>query len=405
MGRGLDRTIARYLRDEVAAHAPAQRARLAATSRRAAPRSLDELGRVETVTLADVSDPASILLRPRWPTGRGRRGRKRRAEVVRRYKPVHWIVQSGVALGSSECDLGRLARIGARWLSGSGVGDDDVVLGILPAGPHLPYWQLVLGARHLGVSAFHVPPVPRAEDASRLRPTVVVGRPADLARLLAADGSSDGQVDWRSRVRVVIATGQPLDDGMRARLQAVLSAADAVVLWSWAPPGVRALWWECGRGTDLHTWPEAEVVQVVDPLSGEPVPPGADGEIVWTALGWFGSVLVRMRTGLFAALESGPCPACARPGPRLRVSTGEPSFLRVLDRHAGVAAWQAELRVVDGYEELLVFLSLTRATPLPRLLADLDADLGATQYVVLDQKALDARLALHDDSRVVDLRS
>lgn len=405
MARGPEKTIGRYLKDEVAAHAPAQRARLAAASRRAAPRSLDELARVETVSLADVTDPASVVLRPPWPKGGGRRARRRRAEVARRYKPVHWIVQSGLALGSSECDLERLGRIGARWLSGSGVREDDVVLGVLPAGPHLPYWQLVLGARRLGVSALHLPPVPGAEEAARLRPTVVVGRPADLARLLVTGGAGGREVDWRSRVRVVIATGQPLDDGMRARLQAALSASDAVVLWAWAPPGVRALWWECERGTELHTWPEAEVVQVVDPLSGEAVPPGADGEIVWTALGWFGSVLVRLRTGVFAAVEPQPCPACSLPGPRLRVSTGEPSFLRVLDRHAGVAAWQAELRVVEGYEELLVFLAPSPDTPLPALLAELDADLGATQYVVVDHEALDARLALHDDRRVVDLRS
>jgi len=36
---------------------------------------------------------------------------------------------------------------------------------------------------------------------------------------------------------------------------------------------------------------------------------------------------------------------------------------------------------------------------------DLDADLAATQYVVLDRPSLDARLAAHDDRRVLDLRT
>lgn len=405
MGRGGDKTIGRYLRDEVAAHSTSQRARLTAASGGAVPRTLDELERVRAITLDDVDDPASIMLRPPWPRGEGRRALKARKELQRRYKPVHWVVQAGVPLGSSVADLERLGRIGARWLAGSGVRADDVVLGFLPAGPHLAYWQLVLGARELGVSTFHVPPVPRFSDAARLLPTVVVGRPADLARLLTVDDGSDPRTDWRSRVRVVIAAGQPLDDGVRSRLQAVLSARGAVVLWAWAPPGVRALWWECKGGIDLHTWPDAEVVQIADPLSGTSVPPGADGEIVWSALGWFGSVLVRLRTGVFGALDPGPCPACAQPGPRLQVNTGEPSFLRVLDRHPGVAAWQAELRVEDGYEELLVFLTPTAGTALPQLLAELDADLGATQYVVLESKILDVRLAQHDDSRVVDLRT
>lgn len=396
--------MARYLRSEVAAHSPAQRARLTARSGGTVPRTLDELATVDPVTLEDVGDPGSIMLRPPWPKGNGRRAIKARKELERRYKPLHWVVQAGVPLGSSVVDLERLGRIGAQWLAGSGVRTDDVILSVLPAGPYLAYWQTVLGAREHGVSTFHLPPVPRFADAARLLPTVVVGRPADLARLLTVDDASDARTDWRSRVRLVIAAGQPLDDGLRSRLQAVLTARGAVVLWAWAPPGVRALWWECKGGVDLHTWPEAEVVQIVDPLSGTAVPPGADGEIVWTALGWFGSVLIRLRTGVYGALDPGPCPACGRPGPRLQVNTGEPSFLRILDRHPGVSAWQAELRVVDGYEELLVFLAPTAATILPKMLADLDADLGATQYIVLDVKTLDARLAEHDDTRVVDLR-
>lgn len=407
MGRGRDKTIGRYLREEVAAHAPAHRARLTAASGGDVPRSPDELDRVRPIRLDDLADPAALMLRPPWPRKRdGRRGEKAQDEFERRYKPVHWVVQSGIPLGSSVADLERLGRMGARWLTGAGVRADDVLLGFLPAGPHLAYWQLVLGARELRVSAFHVPPVPRPSDAARLLPTVVVGRPADLARLFdAADVADRRGGDWRSRVRVVIAAGEPLDDGLRSRLQGRLSARGAVVVSAWAPPGVRALWWECRGGIDLHTWPDAEVVQIVDPLSGTPVPPGADGEVVWTALGWFGSVLVRLRTGVFAVLDPEPCPACAQPGPRLAVSTGEPSFLRVLDRHPGVSRWQAELRVVDGYEELLVFLAPTADTRLPQLLAELDADLGATQYVVLDTGTLDARLADHDDRRVVDVRS
>lgn len=405
MGSGRDKTISRYLRGEVAAHSAAQRARLTTASGGTVPRSPEELAKVRPITLDDLEDPASIMLRPPWPTGNGRRAVKARKELEHRYKPVHWFVQSGVPLGSSAADLERLGRIGARWLSGSGVRGDDVVLGFLPAGPNLAYWELVLGARELGVSTFHVPPVPRFADAAQLLPTVVVGRPADLARLLTVDDGSDPRTDWRSRVRVVIAAGQPLDDGLRSRLQAVLTAKGAVVLWAWAPPGVRAMWWECKGGVDLHTWPDAEIVQVVDPLSATPAPPGADGEIVWTALGWFGSALVRLRTGVFGAIDPDPCPACGGPGPRLQVNTGEPSFLRVLDRNPGVAAWQAELRIVDGYEELLVFLAPNSGIVLPQMLAELDADLGATQYVVLDHKALDLRLAQYDDSRVVDLRT
>lgn len=406
MARGRDKTIGRYLLREVAAHAPAHSARFARGPGGEVPRTVDELTRVPAASLQSFPDPAALVLRPSAPKGKSGRAHEAWREMLRRYKPVHWVVQDGIPLGSSSADLDRLAGIGARWLAGSGVRPDDVMLAFLPAGPNLPYWELVLGARELGVSTFHVPPVPRFADAARLLPTVVVGRPADLARLLDADANAeaDPRYDWRARVRVVIAAGEPLDDGLRARLLAAISAPRAAVVSAWAPAGVRALWWECRGNPDLHTWPDTEIIQIIDPLSGTPVPPGADGEVVWTALGWYGSVLVRLRTGVFAALEMTPCPACGRPGPRLAISAAEPSFLRILDRHPGVAGWQAELRVVDGNEELVVFLTPAPDAPLAQLLAELDKHLGATQYVVLDPDALDARLADHDDQRVVDTR-
>lgn len=404
MAKGRDKAIGRYLA-EVAELAPGIRARLAAAAGQGkVPTTADELARVRPVRLREVGDTSAIVLRPKWPTGTRTRAVEARRDLERRYKPIHWVVQAGVPLGSSVVDLERLAKKGARWLSGSGVRPDDVILGFLPAGPHLPYWQLVYGARELGVSTFHVPPIPRPIDAARLLPTVVAGRPSDLARLLSpAEGSGDPSRDWRAQVRVVLAAGEPLDDGLRGRLQAAL-APGATLVSAWAPPGARVMWWECSAGDGLHTWPEAELVQIADPLSGTPVPAGADGEVIWTALGWYGSVLVRLRTGVFASLDPSPCPACGQPGPRLTVASGEPSYLRVLDHHPGVHRWQAELRTVDGFEELLVFLTPTSGTKIPSLLAELDADLGATQYVVLDATTLDDRLADHGDQRVVDTR-
>lgn len=404
----------RYLRDEVAAHAPAIRQRMESTLGPAGVRSLDDLARVPLTTLGEVDDPSAVVLRPPGPRSGGRRGERARAELEQGYKPVHWIVQEGVPLGSSETDLQRLGALGARWLAACGVQADDVVLGLLPAGPRLAYWEVVLGTRQLGVASVHLPPLPSEADMVRLRPTVLVGRPYDLVRLLDASRAAEpgafgafrtsGRPSWRSRVRLVVAAGEPLEAGQRTRLQGLLQAPGAMVVSAWAPPGVRALWWDCGGGTGMHTWPDAEVVQVVDPLSGTPVPPGADGEVAWTALGWHGSVLVRLRTGVFATLDPTPCPSCGAPGPRLGVMPTSPSYLDVLDRHQGVAGWQAELRSVGGREELLVFLVLSGRTQLAQLLVELDAELSATQYVVLDAPTLDARLSAHDDRRLVDVR-
>ncbi|HVM01075.1 MAG TPA: AMP-binding protein [Acidimicrobiales bacterium] len=400
MAAGRDRELVEYLVHDVALHAPPLRQRLGEALAGGRLKSADDLARMAPVSLEEVTDPASLVLRPRLP-----RRSKGAAEMERAYKPVHWLVQEGVPIGSSASDVERLGGLGARWLTAAGVRGDDVVVGFLPAGPHLPYWQLVLGAMRLGVSAVFVPPVPSVGDVARLRPSVLVGRPYDLVRLLEDRSTTGAAAGWRSRVRLLIAAGEPLDDALRARLAGLLVASDAAVVSAWAPPGVRALWWECPGATALHTWPEAEVVQIADPLSGAPAPPGAGGEVVWTALGWHGTVLVRLRTGVFARLVPGPCPSCGARGPLLEVDSATPSFLRVLDDHAGVAGWQAELRTAADGEELFVFMSLAPGAPLPALLAELDGELFATQYVVLDAAGLDARMAAHGDRKVVDLRA
>ena len=400
MAAGGDSKLVEYLVHDVALHAPPLRQRLAEALGGGRLRSADDLARMAPMALADITDPGALVLRPRLP-----RRSKGAAEMERAYKPVHWLVQDGVPIGSSASDVERLGSLSARWLTATGVRPDDVVLGFLPAGPHLAYWQVVLGAMRLGVSAVFVPPVPTVADVARLRPSVLVGRPYDLARLLDDRSTSGAAAGWRSRVRLLIAAGEPLDDAMRTRLQSLLVAPDATVVSAWAPAGVRAMWWECPGGTALHTWPEAELVQIVDPLSAAPVPPGADGEVVWTALGWHGTVMVRLRTGVIASLEPGPCPSCRAKGPLLRVDSETPSFLRVLDDHRGVADWQAELRNTADGEELFVFLSVAPGVRLPELLAELDTELFATQYVVLDPPALDARLAASGDRKVVDLRA
>ena len=419
---GQDRRLARYARRELYAFSTWHRSRLddAGLGRRGV-RGAGDLRRLAPVTLAEAgADRAGgALLRPTLDALRrygprrlavrlaladayGRLDQLGRRCVDPRYKPVHWTADGGFLVGWSAHDLDRLARLGARWLVGAGVTREDALVSIVPAGPTLAFWELVLGARAAGLSALHLDGAPSSADVVRLQPTVLAGGPLDLLRL-AEDVGQEGGARLRS-CRTVLAVGEPLDDGLRDRLSSEMPGATVVA--AWAPPGVRALWAECHGGDGVHLSPVAEVIEVVDPLSGVPVGSGSPGEVVWTALGWRGTALLRLRTGVFGSLVEGPCPHCRRTSPRFLAAPTIPPFLDVLDRHPGVAAWQAELRTVGGNEELLVFL-----TPSPSAAADpgglcraLDEHLSATQYVVVDRPTLDSRLRANDGRRLVDDR-
>jgi phenylacetate-coenzyme A ligase PaaK-like adenylate-forming protein len=101
------------------------------------------------------------------------------------------------------------------------------------------------------------------------------------------------------------------------------------------------LWGECrasGGSTGLHTYPDLEVVQVVDPDTGEPV--SGPGELVLTQLGMRGSALLRWRTAdVVTGIVTGQCPSCRRMVPRIE-------GLRRAALVAGVGGHVVDLRTV-----------------------------------------------------------
>lgn len=411
-----DRALRRYLRREVTPYSPA----LGPVLRDRPVRSRADLDRLPLMTNAEFGDGRHHVLRPTvaamaasgdpvavarilWARLTRRQEALNRRVIEPRYRPVHWLHVDGVPVGYSHHDVRVVADLGRAAYELAGVDSDDVVVGILPTGPHLPFWQLALGAHRAGMAALWLGPDASPVEVARLGPTVLAGRPADLQRLLER-GRSAGLAF--GGVRTILAAGEPLEPDRRERLRHLAGHGEegVAVVNLYAPPGVRAMWSECRGGTELHTWPGREVVELIDPISGTPAPPGADGEVVWTPIGWRGTVGLRVRTGMIASIDDRACVSCGRPGPRLRVVSTAPAFGRVLEQHPAVVDWQAELRTVDGHEELIVFLALDDDADLQSVLRQLDHQLSVTQFVVLDRPALDRRLAQSGDERVIDRR-
>jgi phenylacetate-CoA ligase len=119
------------------------------------------------------------------------------------------------------------------------------------------------------------------------------------------------------------------------------------------------------RCRGYHLSPDLGLVELIDPKTGELVPDGHPGEIVFTPLNARGTVVLRYRTGDIAegGLTWEKCPNCGRTCPRLlgpisRVSEVKELHMdklkgtlvnfnvleHLLDDQRGIAAWQIELR-------------------------------------------------------------
>ena len=115
--------------------------------------------------------------------------------------------------------------------------------------------------------------------------------------------------------------GEPWTNEMRTELDRELgiSAVSFYGLSEMCGPGVAA---ECLEARDgLHVQEDQFLVEVVDPETGEPVPEGADGELVFTTLLKEAQPLIRYRTGDIGSLTTEPC-ACGRTLARIAALRG-----------------------------------------------------------------------------------
>jgi phenylacetate-coenzyme A ligase PaaK-like adenylate-forming protein len=262
-------------------------------------------------------------------------------------------------VASTRGDLDVIARAGARLWGVLGLTENDALLSAVPVASTVEHVGLTYAAMAAGAPALF----PGSGDdelrtAARLAPPTVLAVPsaraAEVIGTLAA-------AETLGRLTTVLLVGAPSDDERAAAQDA--AGQRVAVLAVHAPSGARVLWAECrgaGVAGGLHTYPDLDVVQLVDPESGEAAT--TSGELVLTQLGLRGTALLRWRTGdLVDRIESGTCPDCKRSVPRvygvrraalvLRSDDGRALDLRAM---AGAMAGRGDLgdwRVVVGRRE------------------------------------------------------
>ncbi len=111
-------------------------------------------------------------------------------------------------------------------------------------------------------------------------------------------------------LRLAFLGAEPHSEDMRQRIEAAygLKAYNSYGLSEMNGPGVA---FECPEQNGLHVWEDSFLLEVLDPHTLEPVPPGVPGELVFTNLTRQGMPLLRYRTRDLASFDDSPCP-CGR---------------------------------------------------------------------------------------------
>ncbi len=185
-------------------------------------------------------------------------------------------------------------------------------------GPFLGFWTAFDAASRFGCLCL---PGGGMSSTARLRflieneAAVVLCTPTYALRL--AEAAREEGIDLpASSVRALILAGEPGGSipATRGRIEAAWGARvfDHTGMTEIGPMAVECV----ANPGGLHVLETEFVIEVIDPVSGEPVSPGTEGELVVTNLGRLGSPLLRYRTGDLVCVDPEPCP-CGRPWARL----------------------------------------------------------------------------------------
>lgn len=181
------------------------------------------------------------------------------------------------------------------WTAGAGfqAGAERVGAMVVPTGPGNTEMQLEM-ARELG--------------------STVIGATSSFALLLAELVERRGLRD-EIALRVGIVGSERWGDVARRRIESLLAIKtfDLYGLTELWGPGTGV---ECERHDGIHVWSDHYLVEIIDPETLLPVPPGTLGEVVVTTLTKQATPLVRYRTRDLSYLYPEPCP-CGSPYPRI----------------------------------------------------------------------------------------
>ncbi len=218
-----------------------------------------------------------------------------------------------VVVGYTARDLENWAELMARSMSAAGVNRSDVV--------HVAYgYGLFTGGlgAHYGAERIGATVVPASGGATRRQAhlmrdfgaTVLCATPSYSLHLWEA--AQEAGVDFRElALRIGIFGAEPWSEAMRRDIEEKMHI-DALNIYGLSEimgPGVAMECVEAKCG--MHLWEDHILPEIIDPVTGEQLPPGQVGELVLTTLTKEGIPMLRYRTRDLTSLDYTPC-CCGR---------------------------------------------------------------------------------------------
>jgi len=274
-------------------------------------------------------------------------------------------------VGYTREDIENWSELMARSLVASMANKSDVIqiaygYGLFTGGLGFHY-----GVERLGASAI---PVSGGNTKRQIRLMVDLGTTilccTPSYALYMAETAEEMGVDFKElRLKSGIFGAEPWSDRMRDKVERLLnlSAFDVYGLSEVMGPGVSI---ECENKGGLHIFEDAFLPEVIDPATGESLPTGEQGELVFTTINKKGMPLIRYRTRDITSLDDSPCP-CGRTHVRMLRVRGRTDDMLII---RGVNVFPSQIESV--------LMQIEGVSPHYQLLVDREAGLDIMEVQV-----------------------
>jgi phenylacetate-CoA ligase len=234
-------------------------------------------------------------------------------------------------VGYTQNDIDMWAHVAARTLAGVGASDEDVVqvaygYGLFTGGLGMHYGAETLGASVIPISGSNTQrQLMLMEDFG----TTVICCTPSFAIYLWDVAQQVGMDVTKLPLKVGVFGAEPWSEAMRRDIEAKwdIKACDIYGLSEIVGPGVSCECVEAQSG--LHINEDHFLPEIIDPDTGETLPYGQQGELVFTTLTKEAFPLIRYRTGDITTLDPEPC-ICGRTTVRMARVSGRTDDMLII---------------------------------------------------------------------------
>ncbi|MBP5737483.1 MAG: phenylacetate--CoA ligase [Abditibacteriota bacterium] len=246
-------------------------------------------------------------------------------------------------VGYTKNDIDCWATMVARQLAAGGVGSKDIVqvaygYGLFTGGLGLHYGAEKVGATVIPISTGNTKrQITMLQDMGA---TAIAGTPSYILHI--GETVKEMGIDPKTLpVKVAIMGAEPWTEEMRKEIEELLDidALDIYGLSEVMGPGVS---YECLEKHGLHINEDMLIAEIIDPDTGEQLPDGKQGELVFTSLTKEALPLLRYRTKDITYLDPEPC-ACGRTFKRMHRILGRCDDMLII---RGVNVFPSQIETV-----------------------------------------------------------